>query len=80
MPKKDPVSDHTIMSKVNQQLQNRGMRAPCHVAVMSQKGTVTLSGTIQYDHQRHMAVHATQNVDGVQRVIDHMAVIAKTSH
>ncbi len=80
MPKKDPVSDQTIMVKVNQQLQSRGVRSPCHVAVMSQKGTVTLSGKIQYDHQRQMAVHATQNVDGVQRVVDRMELIAKESH
>jgi len=80
MRKKDPVSDRTIMQKVSEQLQNRGMRPPCHVAVMSQKGTVTLSGKIQYDHQRRMAVQATQGVEGVQRVVDQMQVIAKESH
>ncbi|MGO8689634.1 MAG: BON domain-containing protein [Thermoguttaceae bacterium] len=80
MFKKNPVSDQAIMTKVNQQLQSRGIRSPCHVGVMSLKGMVTLSGTIQYDHQRIMAVHATQNVEGVQRVVDHMQLIAKTSH
>jgi osmotically-inducible protein OsmY len=80
MLKKEPVSDHAIMVKVNEQLQNRGMRAPCHVGVTSQKGTVTLSGKIQYHHQRQIAVHAAQNVEGVQRVVDQMEVIAKTAH
>ena len=58
MLKKNPVSDQAIMTKVNQQLQSRGVRLPCHVGVMSLKGMVTLSGTIQYDHQRQMAVRA----------------------
>jgi osmotically-inducible protein OsmY len=80
MFKKDAVSDHDIIQKVNQQLQNRGMRSPCHVAVLSQKGTVTLSGKIQYDHQRRMVIQATQRVDGVQRVVDQLQVIAKESH
>jgi osmotically-inducible protein OsmY len=80
MPRKDPVSDRAITQKVSQLLQNRGMRSPCQIAVMSQKGTVTLSGKIQYDHQRRIAVQATQNVDGVQRVVDRLQVIAKQLH
>ena len=80
MPKKDPVSDRDIIQKVNQQLQSRGVRSPCRVTVMSQKATVTLSGKIQYDHQRRMAVQVTQRVDGVQRVVDRMEVIGKESH
>ncbi len=53
MLKKNPVSDQAIMTKVNQQLQSRGIRSPCQVGVLSLKGMVTLSGKIQYDHQRH---------------------------
>jgi osmotically-inducible protein OsmY len=80
MLKKDPVSDRAIIQKVGQQLQNRGMRAPCQIAVLSQKGTVTLSGKIQYDHQRRIALQTTQGVAGVQRVVDRLQVIAKESH
>ena len=77
---KNPVSDRATIQKVNQQLQSRGMRSPCHVTVASQRGTVTLSGKIQYDHQRRMAMQATQSVDGVQRVVDRMVLLAKESH
>ena len=80
MRKKDPVSDRVISQKVGQQLQNRGMRSPCHVTVLSQKGTVTLTGKIQYDHQRRIAVQATQGVDGVQRVVDRLQLISQESH
>jgi osmotically-inducible protein OsmY len=80
MAKKEPVSDRAITQKISQQLQNRGMRSPCQVAVLSQKGTVTLSGKIQYDHQRRIAMQAAQGVDGVQRVVDHLQLIAKQSH
>jgi osmotically-inducible protein OsmY len=44
---------------------------------MSSKGNVTLSGTIQFEHQRHMAVRAVKNVAGVQRVVDQMRVIPR---
>ena len=80
MLKKNPVSDRTITQKVSQQLQNRGMRPPCQVTVLSLKGTVTLSGKIQYDHQRRIAVQASQGVDGVQRVVDRLQLLGKQTH
>ncbi len=80
MLNKDPVSDRAIERRVSQQLQNRGMRAPCQLAVTSHKGTVTLSGKIQYVHQRRIAVQVAQVADGVQRVVDRMQVIPKQSH
>jgi osmotically-inducible protein OsmY len=80
MRRKDPVSDRMITQKVSQQLQNRGMRSPCQVMVASLKGTVTLSGKIQYDHQRRIALQAAQGIDGVQRVVDRLQLIPKQSH
>lgn len=72
------VSDETIIQKVNKQLSNRGMQSPCHIAVTSRKGDVTLSGMIQYEHQRIAALHATRGIDGVRRVMDHLQVQPKT--
>jgi osmotically-inducible protein OsmY len=46
--------------------------------VVSSKGNVTLSGTTQYEHQRHVALHAIRGVTGVQRVVDQMRVIPNT--
>jgi osmotically-inducible protein OsmY len=68
---KDPV----ILQKVSNKLASLGVRAPCHVTVVSNKGDVTLSGTIQYEHQRHAAVRAVKAVTGVQRVVDQMQVL-----
>jgi len=70
-----PVKDPVISQKVSQKLSSMGVRAPCHVTVVSNQGNVTLSGTIQYEHQRHGAVHAAKGVAGVQRVVDQMRVI-----
>ena len=54
------------------------MRSPCRIAVASRKGDVTLSGTIQFEHQRIAALHAARGIDGVRRVMDQLKVQAKT--
>jgi osmotically-inducible protein OsmY len=71
------IRDPTISQKVNEKLSSLGVRAPCHVTVVSNKGNVTLAGTIQYEHQRHMAVRAIKGVAGVQRVVDQMHVLPR---
>jgi osmotically-inducible protein OsmY len=80
MVKKEVIPDRLIDQKVSRQLANRGMRPPCKVAASSRGGTVTLTGTIQYEHQRHLCMRAAGNVEGVQRVVDQLKVIEKTSH
>ena len=69
------VKDPMVLQKVKERLSSMGIHAPCRVTVASNKGRVTLSGTIQYEHQRRIAVHATQGVAGVQGVVDQMQVI-----
>ncbi len=71
------VPDEAIIQKVTRQLCNRGMQSPCHIAVAARRGDVTLSGTIQYEHQRLTALHAVRGIDGVRRVMDHLQVQAK---
>ena len=70
------VRDPTISQKVSEKLSSLGVRAPCRVTVASNKGNVTLSGTIQYEHQRQIAVRAIKAVAGVQRVVDQMQLIS----
>jgi osmotically-inducible protein OsmY len=72
--------DTSITQHVSQQLASRGLRPPCHVNVSTSKGNVTLSGTIQYEHQRRAAVQATRAVAGVTRVVDQLKVIPKADH
>ena len=74
------IQDPTICQKVTERLSSLGVRAPCRVMVMSNKGNVTLSGTIQYEHQRHMALRTSKNVPGVLRVVDQMRVIPSGQH
>jgi hypothetical protein len=69
--------DATIIQKVTKQLSNRGMRAPCRIAMAARKGDVTLTGTIQFEHQRIAALHAARGVEGVRRVMDQLKVQAK---
>ena len=68
------VKDPMVSQKVKEKLSSMGILPPCRVTVASNKGRVTLSGTIQYEHQRHIAVHAAK-VSGVQGVTDQMQVI-----
>jgi osmotically-inducible protein OsmY len=74
------VKDPVISQKVSETLSSVGIRAPCRVTVVSNKGNVTLSGTIQYEHQRHRTIRAIQAVAGVQRVVDHMQVLPSGQH
>ncbi len=70
-----PVKDSVISQKISQKLSSLGVRPPSCVTVVSNKGNVTLSGTIQYEHQRQMALHGIRAITGVNRVADQMRVI-----
>ena len=73
---KNRIADPKIIQQVSQRIAACGIRAPSRVTVVSSNGEVTLSGTLQYQHQRQSAVRATQAVDGVRRVIDVLKLIA----
>ena len=77
MLRKDAIPDRSIDQKVGQQLANRGMRPPCKVAASSKGGTVTLTGKIQYEHQRNVCIQLARRVDGVRRVVDQLQVLVK---
>ncbi len=79
MLKKEAIPDRTIDQKVGQQLANRGMRPPCKVAASSNAGTVTLTGKIQYEHQRNACIQLARRVEGVKRVVDQLQVLVKVA-
>lgn len=70
------ANDRAITQQVNQKLSMRGVRSPCRVDVQTKNGDVTLTGMIQYPHQRAAALQAAGNITGVRRVIDQLKVIA----
>ncbi len=75
---KEIIPDKSINQKINQQLVGHGMRSPCHIAVQTAKGVVTLTGSIEYEHQRNAALLVARHMDGVNRVVDQLHVRPKT--
>ena len=77
MFQKNIIPDRSIDQKVGQQLASHGMKPPCKVVASSKGGTVTLTGKIQYEHQRNSCIQTARRVEGVQRVVDQLQVIVK---
>jgi hypothetical protein len=75
MDRKVPINDATITRNAHQHIAGTGLRSPCHIQVQTRNGEVTLSGIVQYDHQRTAAVHAVRNLEGVKRVIENLKVM-----
>lgn len=73
-------ADRLIQQRVAYQLTTRGIRNPCRVEASVKNGDVTLTGTIQYEHQRRAAVQAASGVNGVRRVDDRMLVKLAVKH
>jgi osmotically-inducible protein OsmY len=75
-----PISDRALAQQVNLKLAQRGLRAPCRVDAQARRGDVTLSGTVQYAHQKTSAVQIASAMAGVRRVIDCLTVKAQVKH
>ena len=69
----DPKDDR-ITQQVNNKLASRGFASPCRLTVQTSNGQVTLSGIVQYAHQKGAAVSAISGMAGIRRVIDQMTV------
>jgi len=66
--------DQIITQHVNNKLAKGGICTPCRVSVQTKNGDVTLSGTVQYIHQKGAAMKAASGIAGVRRVVDQMSV------
>ena len=62
MMHQDKVKDSVISQKVKEKLSGAGIRAPCKVTIVSANGQVTVSGSIQHEHQRSLALRAIRGV------------------
>jgi hypothetical protein len=80
MARKEPVPDAAITQKATQQIANRGIRTPCRISVQTRKGEVTLSGNVQYPHQRDAAIAAIRSIDGIRKVHDQIKVRPPVKH
>ena len=80
MMHQEKVKDTVISQKAKEKLSGAGIRAPSHVTVVSSNGQVTVSGSIQHEHQRSLALRAIRGVTGVQGVVDQMRLIPSAQH
>lgn len=80
MDRKVPINDATISRNVSRQLAGRGLRSPCQIQVQTRNGEVTLSGMVQYVHQRDAAVQAIRTVEGVRRIVEKLKVSPPAKH
>jgi len=68
------ATDDRITQTVKNKLASRGFSSPCCLTVQTSNGQVTLSGMVQYAHQKSAALSAIRGLEGVRRVIDQMMV------
>ena len=80
MDRKVPISDATISRNVSRQLASSGLRSPCHIQVQTRQGEVTLTGSVQFVHQRNTAVQAIRTVEGITRVVEKLKVLPAAKH
>jgi osmotically-inducible protein OsmY len=69
------VPDKTLLKEVNKRLLRTGTQTKVTAAVNG--GKVTLSGAIQYEHQRSTLMRAANQVSGIRQLIDQMTVQPK---
>jgi len=79
MPRANEVSDKSVLQKVNQRLMGIGTGSRNGITAAVSHGDVTVSGSIQFEHQRRNVMRAASGVAGVRRVIDHVQVLPQKS-
>ena len=69
---KNEVSDKELLKTVTRKLDRAGGGSQSRVTASVQRGTVTLSGKIQYENLRTPIVKAASGISGVRNVIDQL--------
>jgi hypothetical protein len=68
------VADKEILKLVTQRLARTGLASQTPLTVTVHHGNVAVSGTINFEFQRKVALKAVQGIDGVSHVVDHLRV------
>jgi osmotically-inducible protein OsmY len=71
------LSDNDVLKTVNQRLARTGTGSQSRVTATVRSGTVTLTGTLNYEIQRNALMKAASRGEGVRQVIDQMTLIVK---
>jgi osmotically-inducible protein OsmY len=69
---RDHVPDKSIVRKVNQRLCRAGLGSQSKITATVRNGTVTVSGTLQYEIQRRSVLNSARGVAGVRSVVDQL--------
>jgi osmotically-inducible protein OsmY len=69
---RNEVSDKDLLKNVNRRLDRTGTGSHSRITALVRRGTVTLSGKLQYEIQRTRIVKAVKSVAGVRQVIDQL--------
>jgi len=67
--------DKTLLKDVNKRLMRNSSQTKITASVDG--GRVTLTGTLQYEHQRRNVLRSASYVNGVRNVVDQMTVQPK---
>lgn len=76
MSLRNEVPDKTLLKSVLQSMTRKGVNAH-RVKATVQAGSVTIVGTIDYDHERRLITNSVSSITGVKRVIDQLRVEKK---
>ena len=71
----DRPNDKALLKDVTKRLMRTGTQTKVTAAVSS--GAVTLTGALQYEHQRRTMIRAVNQVSGIRNVVDQMTVQPK---
>lgn len=77
MALRNNVSDKTLHKQVTQRLARTGTASQSRVLVTVSRGTVTISGTLNFENQRRPILRAASGVEGVGTVVDQLHVEVK---
>ncbi len=80
MLQNDKNNDAALLKTVNQKLSRGGGGSQSRITATVQRGTVTLSGNLQYDAQRAPLTKAVASIAGVRRVVDQLIVVPRVNH
>jgi len=76
---KNDVSDKELLKSVSRKLDRTGAGSQSKVTAFVQRGTVTLTGKIQYENQRTPIMKAVSSISGVRNVIDQLVGPARNA-
>lgn len=73
---RNQIPDKTLLKSVLQNMTRKGINSS-RVKATAQSGSITIAGTIDYDHERRSILNSVSSITGVKRVIDQLRVEKK---